>query len=137
MKLTRLGAFAASGLFVFAACTGGGGGATTAPGASTAAGSPAAGGGDKGTLKIAIDLPFQGADKAASDPIKNGIRLAIKQAGGVAGGWKIVNGDEDVYDDALNGAHDPQTGANNMTKIVSDAAVVAVVGPLNSGVARA
>jgi branched-chain amino acid transport system substrate-binding protein len=136
MKLTRLGAFAASGLFVFAACSGGGG-ATTAPGASTAAGSPAAGGGDKGTLKIAVELPFQGADKAASDPIKNGVRLAIKQAGGVAGGWKIVNGDEDVYDDALNGAHDPQTGANNMTKIVSDAAVVGVVGPLNSGVARA
>jgi branched-chain amino acid transport system substrate-binding protein len=138
MKLTKVGAFAATGVFVFAACTTGGGGTTPAPAASGGGGASAgAGGGDKGTLKIAIELPFQGADKAASDPIKNGIRLAIKQAGGVAGGWTIVNTDADVYDDALNGAHDPQTGANNMTKIVSDADVVGVVGPLNSGVARA
>jgi branched-chain amino acid transport system substrate-binding protein len=48
-----------------------------------------------------------------------------------------VNGDEDVYDDGLNGSYDPQTGANNMTKIVADAAVIGVVGPLNSAVARA
>jgi branched-chain amino acid transport system substrate-binding protein len=138
MKLTKVGAFAATGVFVFAACTTGGGGTTPAPAASGGGGASAgAGGGDKGTLKIAIELPFQGADKAASDPIKNGVRLAIKQAGGVAGGWTIVNTDADVYDDALNGAHDPQTGANNMTKIVSDADVVGVVGPLNSGVARA
>jgi branched-chain amino acid transport system substrate-binding protein len=145
MKLTRVGALAATGVFVFAACSTGGSGTSAAPatsGASAgasegASGAPSAGGGDKGTLKIAVELPFQGADKAASDPIKNGVRLAIKQAGGVAGGWTIVNEDADVYDDALNGAHDPQTGANNMTKIVSDADVVAVVGPLNSGVARA
>jgi len=138
MKLTRLGALSAVAVLAFAACNSTGTAPTTAAGGSGSGAAPSsAGGGDKGTLKIAIELPFQGADKAAADPIKNGIRLAIKQAGGVAGGWKIVNGDEDVYDDALNGAHDPQTGANNMTKIVSDAAVVGVVGPLNSGVARA
>src|SRR5689334_22756464 len=138
MKLTRLGALSAVAVLAFAACNSTGTAPTTAAGGSGSGAAPSsAGGGDKGTLKIAIELPFQGADKAAADPIKNGIRLAIKQAGGVAGGWKIVNGDEDVYDDALNGAHDPQTGANDMTKIVSDAAVVGVVGPLNSGVARA
>ncbi|HET7495177.1 MAG TPA: branched-chain amino acid ABC transporter substrate-binding protein [Candidatus Limnocylindrales bacterium] len=148
MRSTRLTAIASTAVLVFAACTSGGGTATTAPATAAASGSPAAGGssepagspaggGDKGTLKIAIELPFQGADKAASDPIKNGIRLAIKQAGGVAGGWTIVNTDADVYDDGLNGSYDPQTGANNMTKIVSDADVVAVVGPLNSAVARA
>ena len=83
MKLTRLGAFAASGLFVFAACTGGGGGATTAPGASTAAGSPAAGGGDKGTLKIAIDLPFQGAerDHLGGDLFRRNVLLAVSRPG--------------------------------------------------------
>jgi branched-chain amino acid transport system substrate-binding protein len=139
MTRTRLAALAC--IAVIAAACSSTGTATTAPasagGGSAAPGGSAAGGGDKGTLKIAIELPFQGADKAASDPIKNGVRLAIKQAGGVAGGWKIVNGDEDVYDDGLNGSYDPQTGANNMTKIVADAAVVGVVGPLNSAVARA
>jgi len=140
MKLTKVGALAATALFAFAACNSGtastapsaAAGGSTAPGSSTAAGN-----GDKGTLKIAIELPLQGSEKAASDPIVNGIRLAIKQAGGVAGGWKIVNDQADVFDDALNGAHDPQTGAANMTKIASDANYVAVVGPLNSSVALA
>ena len=36
----------------------------------------------KGTVKIAIELPQQGSEKAASDPIINGIKLAVKQAGG-------------------------------------------------------
>lgn len=131
MKLTKVGAFAATGVFVFAACT------TGTPGGTAGAGASGAAGGEKGTLKLAIELPLQGSEKAASDPIINGIRLAVKQAGGVAGGWKIEVPDSAIYDDALNGAHDPQTGANNMTKIVSDADVVAVIGPLNSSVAKA
>jgi glycosyltransferase involved in cell wall biosynthesis len=32
----------------------------------------------KGTVTIAVELPFQGSEKAASDPILNGIRLAVK-----------------------------------------------------------
>jgi branched-chain amino acid transport system substrate-binding protein len=133
MKLSKVGVLAATAALAFAACSNTGGGSA----APSAGASGATGGGDKGTLKIAIELPLQGSEKAASDPIINGIRLAIKQAGGVAGGWTITNTDSDVYDDALNGAHDPQTGANNMTKIVSDADVVAVIGPLNSSVAKA
>ena len=46
----------------------------------------ACGGTNSGSLnksvQIAVELPFQGSDKAASDPILNGIRLAVKQAGG-------------------------------------------------------
>ena len=99
----------------------------------------AAAGGDtsKGTVKIAIELPLQGSEKAASEPIINGIRLAVKDAGGAVGGYTITVPDSAVYDDALNGAHDPQTGANNMTKIVADPDVIAVIGPLNSSVAKA
>ena len=88
-------------------------------------------------MKIAIELPQQGSEKAASDPIINGIKLAVKQAGGAAGGYKIDIPQSAIYDDALNGAHDPQTGANNMTKVVADEATVAVIGPLNSSVAEA
>jgi branched-chain amino acid transport system substrate-binding protein len=130
MKLHKVSALAAVSILAFAACS------TT--GASSA---PSAGGGggdtSKGTVNIAIELPLQGSELAASQPIVNGIRLAVKQAGGAAGGYAIEIPDSMVFDDALNGAHDPQTGANNMTKIVGEPNVVAVIGPLNSSVAKA
>jgi branched-chain amino acid transport system substrate-binding protein len=131
MKLHKLGAFAAVSALAFAACS--------SSGATTAPSSGGGGGGDtsKGTIKIAVELPFQGSEKATSDPILNGIRLAVKDAGGAVGGWAVTVPDSAVYDDSLNGVHDPQTGANNMTKIVADADVVAVVGPVNSSVAKA
>jgi branched-chain amino acid transport system substrate-binding protein len=130
MKLHKVSALAAVSILAFAACS--------TPGATTA---PSAGGGggdtSKGTVNIAIELPLQGSELAASQPIVNGIRLAVKQAGGAAGGYAIEIPDSMVFDDALNGAHDPQTGANNMTKIVGEPNVVAVIGPLNSSVAKA
>jgi len=134
MKLHRLGALAAVSALAFAACSSSG--ASTAPSAAASGGG---GGGDtsKGSIKIAIELPLQGSEKAASDPIINGIRLAVKDAGGAVGGYAVTVPDSAVYDDAINGAHDPQTGANNMTKIVADTSVVAVIGPLNSSVAKA
>src|SRR5260221_13843289 len=112
MKLHKLGALAAVSALAFAACSSSG--ASTAPSAAGGGG----GGGDtsKGTIKISVDLPFQGSEKAASDPILNGIRLAVKDAGGAVGGWGITVPDSAVYDNALNGVHDPQTGANNMQK---------------------
>ncbi len=141
MKFRKLGALAGVSLLALSACS-------STPAASTAAGASggtgltpttpkAAGDSSKGTIKFAIELPLQGSEKAASDPIINGVKLAIKLAGGTAGGYKIDLPQSAIYDDALNGAHDPQTGANNMSKIVADADVVAVIGPLNSSVAKA
>jgi branched-chain amino acid transport system substrate-binding protein len=120
MKFSKLAALGAGAVLVLGACGPAGGGVPT-------------------DVKIAIELPLQGSEKAASDPIIKGIRLAVKQAGGKAGGYNITVPDSAVFDDALasTGAHDPQTGANNMTKIVSDASYVAVIGPLNSSVAKA
>jgi len=130
MKLHKVTALAAVSILAFAACS--------TPGATTA---PSAGGGggdtSKGTVLIAIELPLQGSELASSQPMINGIRLAVKQAGGSAGGYAIEIPDSMVFDDAVNGAHDPQTGANNMTKIVGEPDVVAVIGPLNSSVAKA
>jgi len=123
MKLRTLGVLAAVAILAFAACSptpGASGGTTT-----------------KGTVVVAIELPQQGSEKAASDPIINGIKLAVKQAGATAGGYKIEIPQSAIYDDALNGVHDPQTGANNMNQIVADEAIVAVIGPLNSNVAKA
>jgi branched-chain amino acid transport system substrate-binding protein len=140
MNFRKLSALAGASLLVLTACT-------ATPGASGPAGSGSAGltptvpkpAGDssKGKVTIAIELPQQGSEKAASDPIINGIKLAVKLAGGTAGGYAIEIPQSAIYDDALNGAHDAQTGANNMTKIAADASVVAVIGPLNSSVAKA
>jgi branched-chain amino acid transport system substrate-binding protein len=106
--------------------------------ALSACNQPAASGGtSKGAVKFAIELPLQGSEKAASDPIINGVKLAIEQAGSAAGGYTIELPNSAIYDDALNGAHDAQTGANNMSKIVADESVVAVIGPLNSNVGAA
>lgn len=141
MKFRKLSALAGVAVLVLSACN-------TTPGTS---GAPASGGtggltptspkpaGDssKGKVTIAIELPQQGSEKAASDPIINGVKLAVKLAGGTAGGYAIEIPQSAIYDDALNGAHDPQTGANNMSKIVADTSVVAVIGPLNSSVAKA
>jgi branched-chain amino acid transport system substrate-binding protein len=127
-------------VLAFAACstTGGSAAPSAAPGGESAApaGSAAAPGDtSKGTVKVAIELPLQGSELAASQPIINGIKLALKDAGGAAGGYAIEIPDSAIFDDAVNGAHDPQTGAQNMTTIVGDPDIVAVIGPLNSSVA--
>ncbi|HET9345912.1 MAG TPA: branched-chain amino acid ABC transporter substrate-binding protein [Candidatus Limnocylindrales bacterium] len=146
MNFRKVGALAGVAILTFAACSTPG--ATTAP---SGAASPGASGGtgltptspkpagdsSKGTVTIAIELPQQGSEKAATDPIINGIKLAVKLAGGTAGGYAVEIPQSAIYDDALNGAHDPQTGANNMSQIVADEATIAVIGPLNSNVGAA
>ena len=119
MKLRKFSVIAMGAVLVLSACGG------------TSSGSV------NKNIQIAVELPFQGRDKAASDPILNGIRLAVKQAGGKVGDFNVTVPNSAVYDDANNGAHDPQTGANNMTKIVGDPNYIAVVGPVNSSVAKA
>ncbi len=138
MKLHRVGALAAVSILAFAACSTTGGSA--APSGGSAA--PSAGGSaiasadtSKGAVKVAIGLPLQGSELAASQPIVNGIKLAVKEAGGGAGGYAVEIPDSAIFDDAVNGAHDPQTGAQNMTTIVGDPDIVAMIGPLNSSVA--
>jgi branched-chain amino acid transport system substrate-binding protein len=116
MRIVRLGALAAAAAVVFAACNTGSAG---------------------GTYKVAIELPLQGSELAATQPMINGIKLALKDAEGKAGSYTIEIPDSAIFDDAVNGAHDPQTGARNMSSIVSDEDFLAVVGPLNSSVAKA
>ena len=141
MNLRKLSALAGVSVLAFAACStppaGSAGPSAGATGATGSQAAPASGDTSKGTVKFAIELPLQGSELAASQPIINGIRLAAKQAGNAAGGYAIEIPDAAVYDDALNGAHDAQTGASNMTKIVGEPDVIAVIGPLNSSVALA
>ena len=111
MKLTRLGAALAAASIVVAACGG-------------------TGGDEAKTLKIGITLPLSGSSLASAGPARDGALLAIKEANaaGTIKGYTLV---ADIKDHAVNGVHDPQQGAKDMTTLVSDAAVMAVVGPFN------
>jgi branched-chain amino acid transport system substrate-binding protein len=83
-------------------------------------------------VKIGIELPLSGAELPNGDPTLKGVQLAIAQHP-VAGYDVQLN----IKDDALNGKHDPQTGATNIGQLVTDTSVFAVVGPFNSNVAQA
>jgi branched-chain amino acid transport system substrate-binding protein len=130
MKYTRIGVLAAAAALVASACTSG---ATTAPSASGGGGeSPVA---SKGTLKIGITLPLSGGARADGGPAERGAQLAIDQAneaGGI-GGYKL---ESLVLDHAVNGKYNEQQGAQDMQTFVGDAAVIGVVGPYNSAVAK-
>ena len=90
-----------------------------------------------GSYKIGIDMPQQGSELAGSEPVINGMKLALKQAGGKAGSYTIEVPKASILDDALNGVHDPQTGAQNAGIFIADPKVIGMLGPLNSNVAKA
>ena len=88
---------------------------------------------NKGTINIGVDLPESGAEASNGIPTLNGVKYAVQTAGSVEGYTiKVKN-----LDDAVNGVHDPQKGAQNMQTFVADTSVLGVVGPFNSNVARA
>ena len=118
MKLRKVGAIAGIGVLVLAGCSQGG---TS---------------GGKGTINIGIELPQQGSELAGTQPVINGIKLAVKDSGGTVGGWKVEIPNSVILDDAKDGVHDPQTGAQNMQALTSNQNVVAVIGPQNSSVAK-
>ena len=116
---------------VAAACGGGGSGAaTTAPAATTAAATTAAAAGE---IIIASDFPTSGADASSGLPAQNGAAFAVSQTPS----YKGIKFTFKPFDDAVNGVHDPQKGAQNVQQMLSDTKVVAMVGPFNSNVARA
>lgn len=86
------------------------------------------------TIKIGIELPQSGNELANGEPTKNGVLLAIDQANknNAVPGYTFADNNQD---DAVNGVHDPDKGRANMGILVSDTAVLGVVGPFNSGVA--
>ena len=127
-KYLRMTAVLTVMLLLLAACQG--------TGQSSSSAGASGGGGTKGTVKIGVDLPLSGGEVANGEPTLNGVKLAVKQAndkGGV-GGYTV---DVNVQDDAKDGVHNPDQGATNAGTLVADEAVVGMVGPFNSNVARA
>jgi len=84
------------------------------------------------TLTIGISLPLSGSALASAGPAQNGAELAVSEA--TIDGYTLA---VKVLDHAVNGAHDPAQAAADMTTLVGDETVVAVVGPFNSGSAKA
>jgi branched-chain amino acid transport system substrate-binding protein len=130
--LARLAAATLAGVLV-AGCAPSSTSSQSSSGASAPAGADANAG---GTIKIGIDLPVSGADASTGIPTRNGAVQAVEEANakGVPGGFKFAAYD---LDDAVQGAHDPAQGAQNVKVFVSDSAVLAMIGPFNSSVAKA
>jgi len=130
--LAKLGAAALCGLLA-AGCSST---STSTTQSSSGTSSTAADASAGNAIKIGIDMPVSGADASTGIPTRNGAVQAIEEANakGLPGGFKLVGYD---LDDAVQGAHDPAQGAQNTKQFVSDAAVLAMIGPFNSSVAKA
>jgi len=101
--------------------------------AACGTGNNAGGSANKGTIKIGVDLPESGAETSNGIPTLNGVKFAVSQLKSVDGfTLEVFN-----LDDAVNGVHDPQKGAQNVQQFVDDSKVLGMIGPFNSSVARA
>jgi branched-chain amino acid transport system substrate-binding protein len=87
-------------------------------------------------VRIGVDLPVSGADATNGIPTRNGVTLAVEQANAkpLPGGLKF---EMSALDDAVQGVHDPAQGAQNVKTFIADSAVLGMVGPFNSNVAKA
>jgi len=115
LKLLAIGALVA---LVASACSS----STSTAGASAA----------NKVVTLGVDLPLSGAETPNGQPTLQGVQLAVKENPVPGYTVNVV-----AKDDALNGKHDPQTGATNIGQLVNDPTVFAVVGPFNSNVAQA
>lgn len=92
-------------------------------------------GGDPGLVKIVSSLPRTGSAAAQTGTIVNGIRLALEEAGGRAGAFRVAYED---WDDASpqRGDWDAAVEAANADRAVKDPDVVVYIGTYNSGAAK-
>jgi branched-chain amino acid transport system substrate-binding protein len=115
MKFARVGVAIAAAAIVVAAC----GGSSSS---------------DK-TLKLGVTLPLSGGAAADGQPTLKGAQLAVDQInekGGI-GGYKL---ELFPLDHAVNGKYNEQQAAQDMQTFVNDPAVIGIVGPYNSAVAK-
>ena len=81
------------------------------------------------SIKIATQSPLSGDQSVIGVDIKRGVEMALEQLGGPL---KAMGFEVDIapFDDQAN----PDTGVANAKRIVSDPAILAIVGHYNSGV---
>lgn len=87
------------------------------------------------TIKIVSSLPRTGSANSQTTSMVNGIRLALKDVGGKAGGFSVLYED---WDDASpeRGSWDPALEAANADKAIQDPSVVTYIGTYNSGASK-
>jgi branched-chain amino acid transport system substrate-binding protein len=126
-------AFAIPALAVgFAACGSDSSSSTSSGSSSTSA---AASGSASGSVDVYSSLPLQGASKDQTNAMVDGIKLALKQAGGKAGGVTV---NYTSLDDstAQKGNWDEQQTGSNARKVAQDKKSVALIGEFNSGATK-
>jgi len=98
---------------------------------SSSSGGAASSSGGK-TIDVYSSLPLQGASTAQTDPLVNGIKLALSEAGGKAGPFtvKYTSLDDST---AAAGEWDPGQTAANARKVAADPKAVYYMGEFNSG----
>ena len=106
-------------------------GSSSSSSTSKSSGGGSGSGGSK-TIDIYSSLPLQGASTAQTDPLVNGIKLALSEAGGKAGPWTV---NYQSLDDstAAAGKWDPGQTAANARKVATDPKAVYYIGEFNSG----
>ena len=89
-------------------------------------------------IRIGISMPFTGSEAEGATLVKDGAVLALDEinAKGGVGGYKL---EVVLMDDgtSTSGGYDPAQAATNARKMVSDASVVAAIGPQMSGSGKA
>ena len=108
-------------------------------GCSSSSSTSSAGGGSSSssssggnTVDIYSSLPLQGASTAQTDPMVNGIKLALSEANNKAGQWTV---NYQSLDDSTAAAAkwDPGQTAANARKVATDPKAVYYIGEFNSG----
>ena len=95
-------------------------------------GGGAAGESGGGTLNVYSSLPRQGAQRGQTLALENGIRLALKQAGGRAGNFQIKYTPLDDST-AQAGQWTPEATSANARRVAQDDRAAAYIGEFNSG----
>ncbi|HET9103141.1 MAG TPA: branched-chain amino acid ABC transporter substrate-binding protein [Solirubrobacteraceae bacterium] len=125
------GALIVGMILVLAACGSSSSSSSSSQG-SGGSSSSASGGSGGSAIDIYSSLPLQGASTAQTDPLVNGIKLALSQAGGKAGKFSV---NYQSLDDstAAAGKWDPGQTAANARKAAADPKAVYYIGEFNSG----
>ena len=99
---------------------------------ATAVSGGSGGGGGGKSITIYSSLPLQGAARPQSAKLVNGIKLALDQAGGKAGDFKVTY---KSLDDSTPqaGTWTPEATSANARKAAGDKSAVAYIGEFNSG----
>src|SRR5919201_5687838 len=123
LRKVMAGCLCVGGVVALAACG-------SSKSSSSSSGTASSGG--KNTIDVYSSLPLQGASTAQTDPMVNGIRLALSQAGGKAGQWTVnyISLDDST---AAAGKWDPSQCAANARKVAADPKAVYYMGEFNSG----